>query len=113
MVINESDTAILVVLITNLVGFATTITTLVFQNIARARERRWDQEDREKTKDRFESHNSVISGAIAENTTISKLALEKANQAYGEANEINLKLATSGVKLITPSKGIKIDTDLT
>lgn len=68
---------------------ATTMLTLLYQGWARARERRWDSEDRARV---AREH----AAAIAANTEITRLAADKADAAYVEANHVNLKIEALG-----------------
>lgn len=77
-------------------GFLGTLAKMHYDQRQREQQRRWDIEDRQRVADAAQSHNEGMAAAMAENTTLTKVAASKADAAFKEANEVNQKIASLG-----------------
>ena len=83
-------------LATVVTGFLGTIAKMHYDQKQREQNRRWDVEDRQRVADSVQAHNESIVAGLTENTTLTRLAAQKADDAFKEANSVNLKIASMG-----------------
>ena len=89
------------ILATSFFGFLTTISTLIYQGYSRSRDRRWDQQDRALAALADADHRQTLMDKLKENTDVTKDAGLKADAAYKEANQVNMKLAAIGERRLS------------
>jgi hypothetical protein len=94
----KMDGVSVAILATGFFGYLTTISTLLYQGWARARDRRWDQQDRALNAMAEATHREQVLVKIAENTVLTVGAAAKADAAYSEANQVNMKIAAIGLQ---------------
>jgi len=82
-----------------IITFLTVIAGFIYQAYREQRQRRWDVEDRTQvaavTDERHQAATTDrrdIKAAMAENTELTKAAIASADNAYHEANTVNVKI---------------------
>jgi hypothetical protein len=90
--------------IVSIVGFATLFMTRVFDIIDRGQKaaelRRQTEADAAALKLHTTEQAAILKNAVDENTKLTKEGTAAAKDAYNEANTVNQKLETIGVKML-------------
>jgi hypothetical protein len=100
--------------------FLTVLVSLVYNAYRERRNRRWAIEDRDALASKVAAtgvalavtalgqHTEVVA-AIAENTVKTDQATAAAREAYTEANDVNLKIASLGIHIAENVKAMAVD----
>ena len=95
---------------TEWITFLTVLAGFIYQLYRETRQRKWDKEDRDEVKRQLLLNSHVLEtkvaetkeqtlAAIADNTLHTIEVKQEARAAYREANAVNLKLASIGLRI--------------
>jgi hypothetical protein len=92
------------VLVTQIVGFATLLSGLLWKAFTDTRDRRWAREDAMLARQQDKDHGVKVLEKIAEVKGVADNAVTKAESAYNEANTVNQKIESIGLRLNAPGQ---------